>query len=195
MTNNSIHHLGLDRVRQNRGWFLLLGIVLILIGSTAIGEAFILTAFSMTFLGWLMVFAGVAGAVHAFSFGRGWGGFFLDLITGVLYTVAGFMVLANPAASAVALTLLIALVLIFEGLFRAIAAVSIRYPHWGWVFFSGVVTTVLGFLIWRQWPSSGLWVIGLYVGINMILNGWSLVMLSLAVKNLPPEAARESSAP
>ena len=195
MTNNSIHHLGLDRVRQNRGWFLLLGIVLILIGSTAIGEAFILTAFSMTFLGWLMVFAGVAGAFHAFSFGRDWGGFFLDLITGVLYTVAGFMVLANPAASAVALTLLIALVLIFEGLFRAITAVSIRYPHWVWVFFSGVVTTVLGFLIWRQWPSSGLWVIGLYVGINMILNGWSLVMLSLAVKNLPPEAARESSAP
>ena len=177
--------VGMERVKENRGWFLLLGILLILIGATAIGEAFILTVFSMKFLGWLMIIAGVAGAVHAFSLARGWGGFFLDLITGILYVVAGFMVLANPAASAVTFTLIIALVLIFEGLFRAIAAITIRYPHWFWVFLSGVVTVLMGVLVWRQWPLSGLWVIGLFVGINMILNGWSLVMLSIAVKNLP----------
>ena len=177
--------VGIDQVRKHRGWFLLLGIVLIVIGSTAIGEAVLLTAFSMKFLGWLMVFAGVAGVVHAFSFGRGWGGFFIDLITGVVYAVAGFMILANPAASAKALTLMIAMVLIFEGMFRAISAIIARYPHWGWVLFNGVVTAFLGLLIWRQWPYSGLWVIGLYVGISMILNGWSLVMLSVAVKHAP----------
>jgi uncharacterized membrane protein HdeD (DUF308 family) len=189
MTTNSIQLVGLDQVRKHRGWFLLLGIVLILVGSTAIGEAVILTVFSMRFLGWLMVFAGVAGIVHAFSFGRGWGGFFIDLITGILYTVAGFMILANPAVSATVLTLLIAMMLIFEGLFRAIAAIIVRYPHWGWVLLNGAVTTFLGVLIWRQWPYSGLWVIGLYVGISMILNGWSLVMLSLSVKRLPAEGA------
>ena len=173
---------------------MILGILLILAGSVAIGEAFIMTVFSMKFLGWLMIFAGVATAVHAFSLERGWGGFFLNLITGILYVVAGYIILSTPAQSAAVFTLLIAMILIFEGLFRAITAISARFPHWGWVCFSGVVTFLLGIMISRQWPVSGLWVIGLFIGINMILNGWSLVMLSIAVKNLPDGEEGEAAA-
>jgi len=176
---------GIERVKANRGWFMLLGILLVVVGSAAIGEALVMTIFSMRILGWLMVFAGAAGAVHAFALERGWGGFFFDLLSGVLYVVGGFMILMNPGASAVAFTLLIAFLLIFEGLFRIIAAITHRAPNWGWTIFHGAVTLALGIMIWQRWPVSGLKVIGLFVGISLILNGWSLIMLSAAVKKLP----------
>ena len=95
------------------------------------------------------------------------------------------MILMNPGASAVAFTLLIAFLLIFEGLFRIIAAITHRAPNWGWTIFHGAVTLALGIMIWQRWPVSGLKVIGLFVGISLILNGWSLIMLSVAVKKLP----------
>ena len=189
---------GLEQVKRNRGWFLVLGIVFILTGTVAIGQAALLvTKFSMLFFAWLMIFAGVAGAAHAFSFQRGWGGFFFDLLTGILYAVGGVIILGNPGATAVVFTLLIAFLLMFEGLFRIVAAISVRAPNWGWTVFHGVVSLGLGIMIWRQWPLSGLWVIGLFVGISLILNGWSLVMLSMAVKNLPDEleVEGESEAP
>ncbi|MGI9242700.1 MAG: HdeD family acid-resistance protein [Verrucomicrobiales bacterium] len=179
---------GIEQVRKNRGWFLFLGILLIVVGTIAIGETFLLPVFSIRLLAWLMIFAGVTEAVHAFAKQRGWGGFFFDLFTGILYVVGGFMILGNPAASAIVFTLIIAFILIFEGLFRVIAAATTRPPNWGWMLLHGGVTLMFGIMIWRQWPLSGLWVIGLFVGISMILNGWSLVMLSAAVKNMPAEA-------
>ena len=122
--------------------------------------------------------------VHAFSCAK-WSGFFIDLLTGILYVVVGFMMIANPGESAAALTLLIAMFLMFGGIFRIVVAISTRYQHWGWLLLHGVVSLLLGISIWRQWPLSGLWVIGLFVGIDMLLNGWSLVMLGLAAHKLP----------
>ncbi len=184
-----LHLVGLEEVKRNRGWFLGLGIVLVVFGTIALGCTLTMTELSVAVFGWLMVFAGATQTVHAFWKERGWGGFFIDALMGILYLVVGFMVVSNPMATAVTLTLLIAMFLMFEGLFRIFTAISIRYPNWGWLLLSGVVSLVLGLMIWRQWPLSGLWVIGLFVGIQMILNGWSLVMLSLAVKNLPEEDA------
>jgi len=189
MITNVIALPGLDRVKNNRGWFLLLGILLILVGWVAIGEAFFMTVFSMRILGWLMVFSGAAGAIHAWTKERGWGGFFFDLVTGILYVVGGFLILSNPTATAVVLTLLIAFLLIFEGLFRIIAAISVRAPNWGWTILHGFISLALGIMIWQRWPVAGLWVIGLFVGISLIFNGWSLVMLSMAVKHLPAHGA------
>jgi uncharacterized membrane protein HdeD (DUF308 family) len=107
------------------------------------------------------------------------------------------MMVTNPTESAVLLTLLIAMFLVFEGVFRIVAALAARYPHWGWVLFNGLISVLLGILIWRQWPYSGLWVIGLFIGIEMLLNGWSLVMLSLSARKLPEEvsAARRPFSP
>ena len=75
--------------------------------------------------------------------------------------------------------------LTFGGIFRILVAVTIRFQNWVWLLLHGVVNVLLGIAIWRQWPLSGLWVIGLFVGIDMLLNGWSLVMLGLAAKKLP----------
>ena len=137
--------------------------------------------------GWLLIIGGVLEGVHAFWREKGWGGFFIDLLTGILYVVVGFMLVANPAASAVALTLLISLFLMFGGIFRIVVALFVRFHNWGWLLLHGIIILLLGVAIWRQWPLSGLWVIGLFIGIDMIFNGWSLMMLGLAAKRIPEE--------
>jgi uncharacterized membrane protein HdeD (DUF308 family) len=166
------------------GWILALGIVEIILGTIAIGAPVVMTLVSAVFFGWLLLFGGILSGVHAF-WRKQWKGFFLDLVIGVLYAVAGFMVIANPAEAAVTLTLLIAMFLLMSGIFRIIVALTGHLQHWGWVLLNGVITAGLGVLIWRQWPLSGLWVIGLFIGIDMIFYGWSLVMLSMMVKSPP----------
>lgn len=189
MATAALHHVGLDQVRKSWSTFLLLGVLLVVLGMVAISQSFLMTTFSVIFFGWLLIFAGISEVVHAFWRERAWGGFFLDLLSGILYTVVGFLFIVNPESTAITLTLLIAFFLIFEGAFRIAAAVVHRFPHWGWVLFNGAVTLLLGVLIWRQWPIAGLWVIGLFVGINILLNGWSLIMLGLAAKNLPASSS------
>jgi uncharacterized membrane protein HdeD (DUF308 family) len=174
----STHLTGASELRRSWGWFLALGILLIVLGTVALGSALLMTLASVFFFGWILIFAGVIEVVHAF-WHKQWSGFFLDLLTGVLYVVVGVMMVSDPQASAALLTLLIAMFLVFEGAFRIVMSLTMRYPHWGWLLLNGVTSLLLGVLIWRRWPVSGLWVIGLFVGIEMLLNGWSLVMLSL----------------
>jgi len=184
----AIQLTGGNELRQSWGWYLIFGIVLIVLGTIALGSSLLMTIASVFFFGWILIVGGIMEVVHAFWHKR-WAGFFLDLLTGILYVVAGWMIMSNPKESALLLTLVIAMFLVFEGVFRIVAALVVRYPHWGWLLFNGVISLLLGVMIWRQWPYSGLWVIGLFVGIEMLLNGWSLVMLSLAGRNLPEEAS------
>jgi uncharacterized membrane protein HdeD (DUF308 family) len=74
---------------------------------------------------------------------------------------------------------------LFGGLLRSILAVVLRLPHWGWLLFSGAINLLLGSMIWRQWPLSGLWLIGFVIGLEVMLYGWSLVLLGLTIKRLP----------
>jgi uncharacterized membrane protein HdeD (DUF308 family) len=185
----ALHLVGLEEVRKRRGWFLALGVLLIVLGMSALGSSVTMTLATMVFVGWLMIVGGVLEALHAFAC-KAWSGFFIDLLTGVLYAVAGFMIVANPGATAVVLTMLIAMFLIFGGVFRIITAITIRFHNWIWLLLHGVISLLLGISIWRQWPLSGLWVIGLFIGIDMIFNGWSLVMLGIAAKHLPTNEAK-----
>jgi uncharacterized membrane protein HdeD (DUF308 family) len=188
-----LHLVGVQELRKNWGWFLCLGIVLLILGTIALGASVAMTIFSVVLFGSLLIVGGVLEAIHAFWREKGWGGFFIDLLTGILYVVVGFLLVANPAASAVALTLIIALFLMLGGMFRIVVAISVRFHNWGWLLLHGAVNLLLGILIWRQWPLSGLWVIGLFIGIDMILNGWSLVMLGLTAKKIPDDAAEPIS--
>ncbi|HEV8071369.1 MAG TPA: DUF308 domain-containing protein [Planctomycetaceae bacterium] len=168
-------------LRRNWGWFFVLGVLEIILGTIAIGASVVATVVTVVFFGWLLLIGGVLSAVHAF-WRKQWRGFFLDLVTGVLYAVAGFLMVAEPLAAAASLTLLIAMLLLIGGIFRIVVALSGHLEHWGWVLLNGVITAALGVMIWRQWPSSALWVIGMFIGIEMIFYGWSLVMLSLIAK-------------
>jgi uncharacterized membrane protein HdeD (DUF308 family) len=115
---------------------------------------------------------------------RRWSGFLTLTLTGLLYLLVGILSIEHPTQAAEALTLLIALFLTVGGLFRIVTALSIRFPHWGWLLFNGAITLLLGVLIWRQWPESSFWVIGLFVGIEMILNGWTWVFVAIALRGL-----------
>lgn len=184
---------GLDEVRRNWGWFLVLGIALIVLGAVALGAVGLVTLASVLLVGWLLVISGVVEAATAF-WARQWSGFFLNLLEGVLYFVVGMLVLRHPAASAAGLTLLLAALFLTTGLFRTAAAVALRYPNWGWCVLDGTVSVLLGVLIWADWPSSADWVIGTFVGIDLIFRGWSWVMFGLAVHRLPHAAHEQEPA-
>jgi len=192
MTNGTLrwHSVGTDELRRNWGWFLALGILLVVLGTTALGASVAMTIASVMLFGWLLIVGGLVEAIHAFWRERGWGGVFINLLTGILYVLVGFMMVANPGVAAVTLTLLIALFLMFGGIFRIVVALMLRFPHWGWLALHGLINLLLGIGIWRQWPLSGLWVIGLFIGIDMVLNGWSLVMLGLAARKIPTSSVQ-----
>jgi uncharacterized membrane protein HdeD (DUF308 family) len=178
---------GIEEVRKHSTWFLVLGIALVILGMIAIGWAVATTIVSVIFLGWLLIIGGVLHVIHGFKH-RPWSGFFINLLAGVLYAVAGFVMVANPALAAVTLTLLIAMILIVAGLFRLFVAFSTPLDHRGWLILNGVVSILLGVMIWRSWPVSGLWVIGMFVGIDMIFDGWTEIMLALSVRRTAAEA-------
>lgn len=173
-----------EKLRHHWGWLFALGIVMVVIGAIAMIIMPAATIGTVLVLGWLLVFSGVAESVYAFRV-RNWGGLFLHLIGGVLGVLIGLLVVTHPVAGALAWTLLFASFFTVIGLFRLVAALRLKFPNWGWAVFDGLITMALGVLLWAEWPSSGLWFLGLAVGISLVLRGWSYVMFALAIRNLP----------
>jgi len=178
----------LGDARRHSGLILALGLLLVVLGTIGIVSSVVFTIASVVFLGWLLAFGGVALIAHAFS-ARQWSGLFLQLAGGALNLVVGFMMITQPLAGAAALTLLLAVSLVVQGLFRLGVVLTTAVEGRGWLLLSALATLVLGIMIWRQWPSSALWVIGLFVGIDLMLYGWWLVSLALAVRRLPGSRA------
>jgi uncharacterized membrane protein HdeD (DUF308 family) len=176
-----LYGYSLEDFQKNRGWFLALGILLIIGGSLAIIYDVAATLLSVLFFGWLLIAVGAIEAVQSFWQPR-WGGFFIHLIVGILAVVVGFHLVSSPMSGALVLTLVMAIYFMVIGIMRVVTALAMRFPNWGWVLFSGLITFILGIMIKSQWPATGLWVIGLFIGIDMIFSGWSYVMLSMAAK-------------
>jgi uncharacterized membrane protein HdeD (DUF308 family) len=172
---------GLRVLRRHWMWFSVLGVVLMILGIAALAASTLTTLISVLFLGWLLVIGGVVQAVHA-SWARPWGGVFAHLIAGVLSLVVGLLFVTRPTLAELTLTLLIAVLLVVGGLFRVTIALLRRFPAWGWVVYDGVLSLVLGFVIWIAWPASALWVIGMLVGIDLLFKGWSCLMFALAAR-------------
>jgi uncharacterized membrane protein HdeD (DUF308 family) len=177
----------LETMKSEWYWFLLLGILLIVGGTLAIGYSVFATLVAVTFFGILLVVGGGAQILSAFWAGQ-WSGFLLSLLAGILYVVVGGMMVARPFVGAEALTLLVGSFFLVGGIFRVVTAMTLRLHHWGWILLNGVVTSLLGLIVLAEWPSSGLFVIGLFIGIDMLFNGWTWVMLSLGLRSLPKAA-------
>lgn len=172
-----------EAVREKRGWFIALGILLIVVGSAAVVSPYIATISMKIFIGWFLVISGVAQAIHAF-WAKDWSGFFWQLIVGILEAAAGAFLLAYPVAGIIALTAYLAVVLIFAGFFRAICAFKLRpEAGWTWVLIGGIASVIVGVMLWAKLPSSALWAIGLLLGINIAMSGWTLLMVGLAAGN------------
>ncbi len=158
------------------GWYVALGIVLILIGIYAIWAETAATLASVVVLGVVLLIAGVAQIISAFA-ARGSGHVILLLLVGVLDIIVGLMLLGHPVIGALTITLLLAALFVFGGIFRFVSALWLQLPHYGWMAFSGIVSFILGILLWIQWPYSAFWFIGFVVGLNFIFAGvaWSMM--------------------
>ena len=150
----------------------------------------VLTTFAaVVVLGVALMVAGIATIITSLWAGK-WSGMLVQLLVGILYLVVGFMVTEKPLQSAVAMTLFVAAFCIVAGIFRVVAALSVRYPYWGWSLLNGMITFLLGVMIYRQFPASAIWVLGLLVGLEMLFHGWTWIMLSLAIKKIPRQRRR-----
>ena len=121
--------------------------------------------------------------VSSFWVGK-WDGFLVQLLVGIVYLACGFVMTEKPVISAVAMTISIAVSFIILGVFRSIRALVMRFPQWGWALLNGVITLLAGILIYRQLPFDALWVIGLLVGLEMLFNGWTWIMLALVLRRI-----------
>ncbi len=143
----------IEEVRKCWSCFLGIGILLIILGIAAISYAFYVTLFSVFLLGILLIVGGGVQIVQSFMAYK-WSGLFLTLLLGILYVVTGVICVAKPAVAAVSLTLWIAAFFFIAGLYRMITSAMSQYGHWGWVFFNGLITFILGLMIFADWPIS-----------------------------------------
>jgi len=159
-------------------WSFFLGLIYIFVGALAIGTPLVVTLFTVLFFGVLLTASGMAGLIHAF-WQRGWTGFAVQLLAGILAMCMGILLIFDAAAGAVVITLIMATYFLVGGCFKAGFAIS--HPalgHRGSLIFSGIVGIILGILILVHWPSSGLWVIGTFIGIDLIFYGLSMLSAS-----------------
>jgi uncharacterized membrane protein HdeD (DUF308 family) len=168
-------------VAQNWGWFLALGILLLALGVAAVVRSVAATVISMLFFGWVLLFSSGVEIAQAVMVGH-WAGFFQHLVAAILFGVVGIIMLTRPVISAEVLTVFIATFFLIGGLFQLIAALAVMSAGWGWHVADGIITALLGVLVLAQWPVSGLWVIGLFVGIDLILYGGTWIALALRMR-------------
>jgi len=165
-------------------WLTVLGVVFIVLGALAIIEPAFAGLAVALFVGWVLIFGGVVHAIAAFG-GGGTGRVIWQLALAVLYVVGGFYFLTNPLIGLGTLTLFLAVILVMEAVFELIAYFAVRSESGsGWRLMNAVVTLILGGLIWRHWPSSSVWAIGTLVGINLMMTGFSRLMLGSAARRL-----------
>jgi uncharacterized membrane protein HdeD (DUF308 family) len=167
-------------------------IVLIIFGFLAIALPFATSWGVVLVIGWLIVFSGAFQFIHAFQ-SKGIGHILWKLLVAILYLIVGLYFLLHPLLGVAAFTFALAIFFVVEGVADLVAYFPARaIPGSGWILFDGVVTVILGLLIWRQWwqwpPNAG-WVIGTLVGISMIFTGMTRLMLSLAARRLEHSAA------
>ena len=178
---------GIRELRSSWGWFMFLGILLLFLGGLCIVGNVAATFATVVTLGWFLTLSGLVGLVHAFRV-HAWEGFFLHLLGALLRGFTGYLLLRYPAAGAVTLTLVLASFFVIGGMFRAIASQSLRFPLWGWSFLSGIVSVTLGIILLTQLPVSSLWFMGFAIGLDMILEGASLVGFAGALHHIPDAA-------
>lgn len=159
----------------------LMSVASIILGTIAIMASFAATMATVFLLGCLLLAGGIVHFIQSFNT-RGWSGFFGHVLGAVLYGVAGGYMIAHPAVSAFSLTLIVGMVLAVGGLYQVITSIVARYKSWGWTFLNGIIGIVLGVLIFAQWPVSAFWIIGTFVGIDLILRGWATLMLAMSAR-------------
>src|SRR3984893_1323890 len=171
-------------VRAKSGWIVALGVVYLIAGFVALGSVVIATVASVLIVGVMMIIAGVAEVFSAFQI-RGWGKFLLWVLLGALYIIAGFVTFENPLLAAAVLTLILGASLLASGIMRIMLAFSMkRETPWVWVLLSGVITLLLGLLILAHWAVSSLYILGVFLGIDLIMAGAAWIGLGFGLRRV-----------
>lgn len=168
----------------NRSWQILLGlgILFVILGCIGLGMVVSLTIASIVFIGVLFIVAGIVQVIDVFK-SKGWKVLAWHALVAFFYLVGGALIIYDPVLASTMITALIAWVLIVIGVTRVAMAISLRETAgWGFLLFAGLAAVVLGILILMQWPISALWVIGLFISIELIMNGWSYIFLAFSMR-------------
>jgi len=166
-------------IRNHRGWFIGLGILLTLLGIVAIVFPYATTIAAKVAIGWLFLIGGIAEIVQSFST-KTWKAFFGNLLVGILYVLAGFWLAFFPLTGVLSLTLFLAFALILEGFLKLGMGFQIRQDTgWGWMVFSALMAILAGILLISGLPGTAVWAIGLLVGVNLLSAGVAYLMIGL----------------
>jgi uncharacterized membrane protein HdeD (DUF308 family) len=167
-----------DARQQGMGWIIGIGILMIILGIVAIAEPLVASIALELLLGVILAIGGVIQLVYAFR-SHGAGSLALKIVLGLLYLATGLLLLFNPIAGVISLTLLVGIFFFIEGVLRVFLAFQIKpISNWGLILLNGIISIVLGILIWSQWPSNAGWILGLLVGIGLLVNGIATILFS-----------------
>jgi uncharacterized membrane protein HdeD (DUF308 family) len=169
-------------LRAKSGWVIALGVIYVVAGLIALVSIVEATVVSVFIVGIMMLIAGIAEVIHAFQV-KSWGKFLLWIVLGALYIVAGFVTFENPLLAAAILALILGFALVASGIMRIILGFSVKEgTPWIWVVVSGAITLLLGLIISAHWPVSSLYILGLFLGIDLILAGAGWIGLGLGLQ-------------
>jgi uncharacterized membrane protein HdeD (DUF308 family) len=170
------------------GWLLALGIVQVIAGAFAIAVPVIASLAAVGVFGAILIVTAIMQIAHAFKV-RAWPRSAWYGLGGLLYAIAGVLVVLYPFGGALTLAVLIAILLIAEGSARVVFGAGLRpVPGWGWLVAAGISSIVVGVILLLGWPSTALWGIGLLLGVNLIFTGAANITLALASRHHPPRA-------
>ena len=173
-------------LRAKSGWIIALGVIYVIAGIIALGSVVMATVVSVFIVGIMMLIAGIAEVINAFQV-KSWGKFLFWLILGALYIVAGFVTFENPLLAAAILTLILGIALVASGIMRIILAFSVKEGRpWIWVVVSGIITLLLGLIILAHWPVSSLYILGLFLGIDLVFAGAGWIGLGVGLRRYAP---------
>jgi uncharacterized membrane protein HdeD (DUF308 family) len=162
------------------GWMTTIAVLMIVLGIIAIAFPFFAAVTSTFVFGWIFIFAGIGQIVYALK-SRGAGQVTWKLILGLLYLLAGILVVANPLEGVLAFTLVLGITIFMQGMIQVSIAFQMRRtsPNWGWMFVSGITGIIFGIFVWSNFPFSAAWVIGILIGTNLLFDGvWMLTLHS-----------------
>src|SRR5208337_4204123 len=177
---------GIQEVRKSWGWFLVIGILLMILGVTCIGKAQTATTFSILALGWVLAISAVFWLIGSFQ-ASGWSIFFMYLLNAILRGAVGYLLIRHPDAGAEGVTMVLAVLFIVGGLFRTTAASVIKFPWWGGTVLAGLVSVGLGIFVIGNWGVASTVFIGIVIGVELLFDGGSLVAFGAAIRSLPGE--------
>ncbi len=167
----------------------ILGISLILLGAISIFAPVFAGSAVVIIIGAVLLVAGISQIVQGIQ-AESRGDKMMSLILGAITAVAGIFVIGHPLLGLTFLTLILALYFLFEGIWKVASAFSYRpVAGWNWMLLSGVLSVILGLLIWYQWPVSGMWAVGVLIGIDLLSTGISMVVLASALRHVAPSIA------